>query len=99
MTMATSRKAARSGKLECPICDKKRLLVEHHINGRDIPEKNRWWNRAYICAGCHDEVHAGKIVIEGWVSTTEGRKLAWRRAGEAQECMEGARPHLYSSGG
>ena len=102
MTMATSRKAARSGKMECPICEQKKLLVLHHINGRNIPEKNRKFNLAYICAACHDSVHSqhpNRIVIEGWISTTEGLKLAWRRAGEPQDCMEGARPHLYSSGG
>jgi hypothetical protein len=93
----TLRKMARSGTAECPICRKQRLLVEHHIHGRDIPNFDAPWNRAYICAACHDDVHAGKVVVEGWVATTAGKILAFRRAGEPQDCLEGAKPRLYAS--
>jgi len=93
------RLAARSGTMECPVCRQKKLLVLHHIRGRDVSGWDRPWNEAWVCAGCHDEVHAGKVVVEGWVMTTEGHILAWRRAGEAQELMEAAEPPLYSPRG
>jgi hypothetical protein len=96
VTEKSIRKMARSGSSICPICDKKRPLVEHHIHGRNILNHTASWNRAYICATCHDETHLGMIIIEGWVSTTDGKILAWRRAGEPQNCLEGANPHLYT---
>ena len=42
---------------------------------REIPDWNASWNEAYICASCHDEVHAGRMVIEGYVMTTDGLVL------------------------
>lgn len=96
MTVASIKKMARSGTCPCPICNKPKLLVLHHIHGRSIPGWTNGWNKAYICASCHDEVHAGLIIIEGWVSSTEGKILAYRRVGEPQNCLEGAKPHLYT---
>ena len=81
----------------CPICKLRRILVEHHIRGRDIPNFNAIWNRAYICATDHDSVHAGDLVIEGWVSTSEGQELAWHKRGEANKYLESATPKLYGS--
>ena len=98
MSMDAKRKMARSGLLLCPLCDKPRALVEHHIHGRAVPDWNKPCSKAYICAACHDDVHSGKVVVEGWVSTTQGKILAFRRAGEPQDCLEGARPPLYASG-
>lgn len=84
----THRRAARSGGQMCPFCDQKRLLVEHHINGRDIPGWDMPWNKVYCCAACHDEVHMGLIVIDKWELTTEGYRLVWKRAGRAQEAQK-----------
>ena len=50
----TARRAARSGTMECPVCLQRRLLVLHHIRGRGVPGRDRPWNKARICAGCHD---------------------------------------------
>jgi hypothetical protein len=101
MKRALQRRIARSAKGRCAVCDRVGLLVCHHIRGRKINDWNRWWNEAWICPGCHAEIHASPplLFIEGWVSTTDGMELAWRRAGEAQEALEGARSHLYVSGG
>lgn len=96
MSQKSKRVAARSGTLYCPICNKQRILVEHHIHGRDFPDYNKPWNRCFISADCHDEVHAGRIIIEGWASTSEGRKLIWRKAGEEALVNDGAKPPLYS---
>lgn len=87
----------RSGKRVCPVCEQKRLLVEHHIHGRDIgPSWNKPWNRVWICAACHDDVHDGRVVLEGWISTTKGKELAWHKAGETDKYLPGAMPKLYN---
>jgi len=95
----TIRKVARSGSMVCPICNLKRALVEHHIHGRGIPNSEASWNKAWICAACHDDVHSGRLEIEGWVMTTEGKVLVSRKAGALQEVMEAAKPRLYSDNG
>lgn len=79
LTKKSARAMARSGTSICPTCDTRRLLVEHHINGREVDDWDKPWNRAYICAGCHDDVHHDRLVIEGYEMTTEGRKLVWHR--------------------
>lgn len=73
------RKAARSGTRDCPICKNKKLLVLHHIHGREVDDWDGDWNRAWICATCHDETHSGRLEIDGWVSTTGGLELVYRR--------------------
>jgi hypothetical protein len=74
------------------------MLVEHHIHGREIPNWRALWNVAWICPSCHDDVHAGKVVLEGWASTTTGKQLGWHFAGEDPEFFAGAEPNLYSPG-
>ena len=95
MTKKAVRKCNRSGTQPCAICEKVRILVEHHINGRDIPNAEAQWNRVWICATCHDEVHAGLKILEGWFSTTEGRKLIWREKGEKPKFAAGAETPTY----
>jgi thiamine kinase-like enzyme len=73
-----------------------RILVEHHINGRKVRRANENWNIAWVCASCHDDVHAGNVIIEGWYSTSAGRELVWRRKGELPKLNDGAQPPLYS---
>jgi hypothetical protein len=75
VTKVSQRLRNRSGKARCDICSKQTLLVIHHINGRSVPDWDKPWNRTSICACCHDLVHAGKLTITGWVSTTAGRQL------------------------
>ncbi len=95
MSKLDRRKAARSGTSPCPICHLARALVEHHIDGRVGPDSEKPWNKAYICPSCHDDVHAGKIVLEGWVYSTEGKILAWHRAGEEPSYRDGINAPLY----
>lgn len=97
MSQEAKRKAARSGTMCCPICGKKAMLVEHHIHGREIPHASASWNRCYICPVCHDEVHAGRIIIEGWGMTSMGKVLIWRIVGVEAIKNEGAEPPLYSN--
>jgi DNA-directed RNA polymerase subunit RPC12/RpoP len=82
--------------MRCPLCGEKRMLVEHHIHGREIPGKNCLWNRCYICPSCHDEVHAGKIILEGYLQTSDGKKLIFHKADEDPVANEGAKPPIYS---
>jgi len=69
----------RSKTKPCDICEEKKILEEHHINGRKIPDANKKWNLCYICSDCHTEVHADLIVIEGWNQTSIGPELIWHR--------------------
>ena len=89
LTKKSQRAMARSGTAICPTCNTRRLLVEHHINGREVPDWDKPWNRAYICAGCHDEVHNGDLVIIGYVRTTEGKVLEWHRVKIVLDSGEG----------
>lgn len=79
MTKKAIRKWRRSGTRPCDVCGQVRLLVEHHIGGRNIRNAEAAWNRAAICATCHDEVHATppRKIIKEWAMTTKGRKLLW----------------------
>ena len=95
MSKWVKRKAARSGTRECPICHNVMALVEHHLNGREVPDWNKPCNLAFVCPSCHDSVHSGKIVLEGWVYSTEGKILAWHRAGEEHAYREGVSTPLY----
>ena len=80
MSRRAKRKKKRSGSEICPICMAKTKLCRHHINGRDIARSEEEWNIAWICPNCHDLVHddGGRITIEGWFNTTNGRELIWR---------------------
>jgi hypothetical protein len=71
-----------SGKAKCPICCRQEILVEHHIEGRKIPNANHPSNLANICDNCHRKIHLGKIIIEGWFQTTAGKELFWHEANE-----------------
>lgn len=84
----------RSGSLVCPICKEKHILVEHHINGREILNANQPFNIANICSNCHNEVHHGKIVIEGWFSTSNGRELLWHYSNELSLSGQDSKPHI-----
>jgi len=69
----------RTGKRNCPICNKQTILVEHHLRGRKIPNSEHPSNLSYICSNCHQEIHEGFIIIEGWFMTTKGRELFWHK--------------------
>jgi len=99
MTKRAVRKSYRSGTRPCAICQRILLLVEHHINGRDIPNAEAEWNKVRICASCHDCIHAvpPRIIIEGWFRTTSGRKLFWHERGESPKLADGGSVPLYGT--
>ena len=92
----TRKKMNFSNGAECPICKRKGvILIEHHINGRNIPNPNHPSNLAYICSSCHDNIHFHKIIIEGWVKTTDGLELFWHSVDESSVTGMDSKPPLY----
>jgi 5-methylcytosine-specific restriction endonuclease McrA len=85
-----------SGTAICPICLLSAILHEHHINGRDIPDANKSWNLVSICPNCHVLTHENCIIIEGWFTTTEGRKLIWHRKDEKSITDNNTKPHIIN---
>jgi uncharacterized protein YlaI len=84
----------RSGKQKCPICKRSEILVEHHIEGRNIPNANHPSNLAYICPNDHQRIHEGLIVIERYVRTSGGLELLWHEASEESFTGEDAKPYI-----
>lgn len=95
MTKQTTRKRNRSGHEPCPICLEKTILVEHHINGRDVVGANMQWNLVNICDNCHRKIHNDIIVVEGWKSTSDGPRLFWHHKGELSFTGDVSQPHLF----
>lgn len=83
-----------SGKGLCDICGTATYLDVHHIRGRKISDPNAKSNLANICPICHKLVHMGDIIIEGWLMTTLGIKLAWHRKEEPSITGDDAVPHI-----
>lgn len=97
-SMSKRKKANRSGKIKCGICDQQTFLEVHHINGRDIPNPNHPSNLVNICPTCHSEIHWEKIIIEGWAYTTSGRELFWHKKGEGNFTGKESSPPLIKKG-
>lgn len=87
----------RSGKRPCDICESVEILEEHHIRGRDIPNPNHPSNLANICGSCHNKIHYGYIIIEGWCQTTAGKKLLWHMSGDASFSGRDSQSYLIQS--
>ena len=84
----------RSGKSRCEICKEPNILQDHHILGRDVPNYNMPNNRVNICPNCHNKVHHGEIVIEGWKMTSCGRELFWHNKNEQSLSGQDAITHI-----
>ena len=71
----------------CYICKKKAEDVhhiEHQVNADnnnmiDHYHKNSAFNLVALCKTCHDYTHNGLITIDGYVQTTEGKKLKYKK--------------------
>lgn len=75
MRRTLKNKLKKTGNQLCDICKEEHILQEHHIRGRKVPNHNHKSNLTYICANCHDKVHFGLIIIEGWYYTDKGLTL------------------------
>jgi len=90
----TKRKINRMGNNPCPICEERHILVEHHIEGRNIPNPNHSSNLAYVCSCCHRELHEGIVIIEGYFQTSNGLQLIWHFKDEEGLTGEESKPYL-----
>lgn len=97
MRRSQQRKINRSGKAICPICNQQKILVEHHIRGREIHNPNHPSNLANVCSNCHREVHEGLVILEGYMMTTVGMALFWHKKGEESFSGNDATPHIIGS--
>lgn len=84
----------RSGKMECPICKNQEILVEHHIQGREIHNSEHPCNKANICSNCHRKIHEGLIILEGWFTTTLGLELIWHNKNESSITDNDITPYI-----
>jgi DNA mismatch repair protein MutS len=90
---------------QCEICGGKEGLDVHHIKFQSecdqhglyqhIP-KNIIGNLVVLCKSDHMAVHGGKLLIDGWVESSEGRKLDWREC-EVEEMKKIKRGRLKYS--
>lgn len=90
---------------QCEICGGRDELDVHHIKFQSgcnqhglyqhIP-KNIIGNLVVLCKNDHIAVHSGKFVIEGWLESSEGRKLDWREC-EIEEVKKIRRGRLKYS--
>lgn len=71
----------------CAVCQGTTKLEVHHIRpqvdavkaaaeGFDLDAAG---NLVCLCATCHDDHHATRLVIQGWQETSTGRSLVWSR--------------------
>jgi hypothetical protein len=95
---STSRYNRHQSVIECNFCGyapkTKRCLPldTHHINQQCSADDNGIINdEMYVhdrfnlttpCKACHIKIHAGKIIIQGYIDTEHGRKLDWNYAEE-----------------
>jgi DNA mismatch repair protein MutS len=75
----------------CNICKSKKNLETHHIiwqmnfDKNDINknkfylQKNNKSNLVCLCNKCHDMVHNNKIIINGWIETSDGINLDYKK--------------------
>ena len=97
ITKETRKVMNRSGSYECNICKEKAILVEHHINGRDIPRPNHASNLAHICDNCHRLCHEGLIIIEGWFTTSDGLQLLHHSVDATSFSGRDSKPYIIPS--
>ena len=82
MTKAVQRSINRTGTALCELCTEQTYLVQHHIEGRDIPNADSNTNLINICSNCHLLIHRGDIIIEKKCMTTAGYQLLWHYVAE-----------------
>ena len=80
----------------CAVCGaegKAAALETHHIrpqaeraaarnDGSDVDAAG---NLVCLCAACHDDHHAGRLVIQGWTDTSAGRRLVWSKTEQTEQ--------------
>ena len=69
----------------CEICGSRDKLETHHIVPQSLADEkkrispgrhmNEKGNLVCLCDGCHTKHHRGLLDIQGWIQTTDGRKM------------------------
>lgn len=77
--MPTKRKLLVEHCEVCGFSDKRAINAHHIIPKTDINCTNDESNLAYVCANCHNLIHANEIIIEGRYMTTGGHTLFWHK--------------------
>ena len=85
---------ARSAQRSCDVCKHYFPLVRHHLNGREIPKYDEPFNVAEVCPNCHQDIHSGEVVVEGWMQTSVGRELIWRNKNSDPVTDRSCTPYL-----
>lgn len=70
----------RVTKTACQVCASTKQLDTHHIHFQcDAHDniKHAKGNLVVLCHACHENVHASRIRIHGWKSTSKGSTLSW----------------------
>ena len=96
MQRKTRRKLNSTGIQPCEICREQTFLVQHHIQGRNIPNPHKHNNLANICSNCHLQIHKGEIVIEKRVMTTIGEVLLWHLKTDFSITGEDSSPYIQN---
>lgn len=97
ITTKKRKEINKSGSSPCQICKNVTFLQTHHIEGRNIPNANRASNLIDICANCHNEIHHGEIIIEGWFMSTGGMELIWHKKEENGLTGNDITPYIIGS--
>ena len=73
----------------CEVCDKETLAEEvHHIEFQSLANKfghinsihkNNLGNLCNVCEKCHDSIHNNEIIVYGYIETSKGRELDFKK--------------------
>ena len=86
----TSHYNSDNWMIECYFCKTHNKLETHHINWQKDCKDNRVINKPHlsmnanynlltVCQGCHDKIDNGQINVEGFVQTSNGKKLKFKK--------------------
>ena len=67
----------------CAVCNGTVGLEAHHIQPQASASTTNLdvtGNLVCLCATCHDDHHGGRLSIQGWKETSDGRALQWSRS-------------------
>lgn len=84
----TSHYNSDNWMIECYFCKSHEKLETHHINWQKDCKDNRVINKQHlsmnanynlltVCQGCHDKIDIGEIVVDGFMQTSNGKKLKY----------------------
>jgi DNA mismatch repair protein MutS len=83
--------------IECHICKSKKNLESHHIIPQKDFDKNNTHNKQIhikkdnysnivtLCDKCHDKIDTSEIIINGWVETSSGKILDYKKSDKVKK--------------